>query len=104
MSATVGTVRTWHEDQGWGVIDSDATPGGCWVLFSAVHVPSPRTLEVGAAVHLEWERADQDGYAFRATRVWPVGRPPVDDVIRVEGPSAGYASRLEIRFDPDDEP
>ncbi|WP_111766854.1 cold shock domain-containing protein [Nakamurella deserti] len=99
--STVGTVRSWHDDEGWGVGDSDATPGGCRVLFAAVHVPSPRALVVGAAVHLEWERADQDGHAFRATRVWPVGQAPVDEVIRVEGPSAAYSSRLEIRFDQD---
>lgn len=25
---TVGTVRTWHDEEGWGVIDSPETPGG----------------------------------------------------------------------------
>ena len=32
--STVGTVRVWHRDEGWGVIDSPETPGGCWAHFS----------------------------------------------------------------------
>ena len=100
----VGTVREWHDDEGWGVVDSVETPGGCRVLFPAVAVPGPGRLTVGAAVHLEWEAAHQDGYDFRATRVWPLGAEPVDDVIRVQGPSAAYRSHLEIRFDDDGPP
>ncbi|MGI8701473.1 MAG: hypothetical protein ACR2JU_09765 [Nocardioidaceae bacterium] len=23
------TVRTWHDDEGWGVLDLPETPGGC---------------------------------------------------------------------------
>lgn len=37
-----------------------------------------RELEAGQPVHVEWERGEQDGYAFRAVRTWPVGREPID--------------------------
>ena len=71
--AVEGVVREWHPDQGWGVIDSAETAGGCWAHFSHLAVPGYRELATGQAVALEWEPADQDGYAYRATRVWPLG-------------------------------
>ena len=40
---TSGTVRVWHAEEGWGVIDSAETPGGCWTHFSAVRAPAPRS-------------------------------------------------------------
>jgi cold shock protein len=62
-----GTVRFWHDELGWGVLDSDETPGGCWVHFSALRMPGYGTLSDGARVHFDWEAAEQDGYSFRAT-------------------------------------
>ncbi|MFF7232620.1 hypothetical protein [Streptomyces sioyaensis] len=35
--AAIGIVREWHSDEGWGVIDSDTTPGGCWAHFGSVY-------------------------------------------------------------------
>ena len=32
-------VREWHEDLGWGVLDSPDTPGGCWVHYSVIDTP-----------------------------------------------------------------
>ncbi|HEX8627198.1 MAG TPA: cold shock domain-containing protein [Catenuloplanes sp.] len=96
---TEGTVRLWHEDEGWGVIDSSETPGGCWAHFGAVAIEGYRTLRPGQAVHLEWEAADQDRYAYRAVRTWPQGQQPYD-----VPPSAGggaYHSTLEITYDDD---
>ena len=69
MKSTQGVVRIWHDELGWGVIDSPATPGGCWCHFSAIEAPGFRTLREGQAVRLFWEEADQDGYQFRAVRV-----------------------------------
>lgn len=66
-----GTVRAWHADEGWGVLDSAATPGGCWTHFPAVLVPGYRALDTGGAVEFTFEVAAQDGYAFRAVEVWP---------------------------------
>jgi cold shock protein len=68
---TTGTVREWHDDEGWGVIDAAETPGGCWTHFSVVLVPGYRSLAAGRAVTFAYEPAQQDGFAFRATRVDP---------------------------------
>ena len=64
-----GLVRQWDDDEGWGVIDSSETPGGCWAHFSVVEVDGFRKLAAGEAVTFEFEAAEQDGFAFRATRV-----------------------------------
>lgn len=60
---TTGTVRTWNDQQGWGVIDSPQTPGGCWAHFSHIVAEGFRTVPVGAAVILSWQQVtDKDGY------------------------------------------
>lgn len=64
-----GTIREWHQDEGWGVIDSPETPGGCWMHFGVVQVEGYPALFVGQDVRLEWEAPGQDGYHFRAVRV-----------------------------------
>lgn len=72
MNGVTGTVREWNDLEGWGVVDSAATPGGCWTFFSAIDGAGFRVLAAGAAVVLEWEQVtDQDDYKFRATRVTP---------------------------------
>lgn len=88
----IGTVREWYDEDGWGVLESEATPGGCWVHFSMIEMAGHRRVKVGDPVRFVWEPADQDGYAFRAERVWPTdadpfGAPEVDPGPRVqEGP------------------
>jgi CspA family cold shock protein len=66
---TTAVVRVWHPDDGWGVVDAEAVPGGCWVHFSVVDVPGYRELRAGQQVLLEFEHVEQDGYAYRATHV-----------------------------------
>ena len=68
---TRGTVRSWDDDEGWGVVDSPAVPGGIWTHFSAVRTQGYAALTPGATVDVEWEAADQDGFAHRATTVVP---------------------------------
>jgi CspA family cold shock protein len=95
--STVGTVRVWHREKGWGVIDSPDTPGGCWAHFSHLwndKIPETGAGEVvevsggfreafeGETVDFEWEPANQDGYAFRAISVRPHGRPAPHRTIR----------------------
>ena len=95
--STVGTVRVWHREEGWGVIDSPDTPGGCWAHFSHlwnenIATPGPDdVIEVtggfkeafaGETVDFEWEAASQDGYVFRATTVVPRGRTAPHRTIR----------------------
>ena len=69
VGQTRGTVRQWHAELGWGVLDSRDTPGGCWVHFSPIDGTGFRAPAVGAAVQLDWEPARQGGYSFRATRI-----------------------------------
>jgi CspA family cold shock protein len=92
-----GVVRTWSEDEGWGVIDAPATPGGCWAHFSALAADAFWEPQAGDRVDLTWEVADQDGLRFRATRVWPAGTEPVDD--ESEAPGSAHGSDLTIEFD-----
>ena len=69
---TTATVRVWYEEEGWGVIDSGETPGGCWVHFSAIEMTGFHFLAAGDKVTLEWEAEEQDGYQYRAIRVTPI--------------------------------
>lgn len=75
---TEGTVEVWHAEEGWGVIRSDRTPGGCWIHYSDVAGTGFRTLTVGRNVDLEFEDlaakypgGHQDGYRYRAISVTP---------------------------------
>ena len=76
----MATVRVWHEDLGWGVLDSAETTGGCWTHFSAIKSPlisrsegleirEYMSLNAGDVVELEWETGGQDGFAYRAVAV-----------------------------------
>lgn len=64
-------MREFHPEHGWGVIDSAQTPGGCWVHFSEIAMDGYRELAAGQRVSFDVERADQDGYSYRAVRAWP---------------------------------
>jgi CspA family cold shock protein len=74
------TVREWHNDIGWGVLDSPETPGGCWTHYSAIETRPPAHVEdtevskykgvaAGDSVELEWEAPGQDGFDYRAVVV-----------------------------------
>ncbi|MBF6438391.1 hypothetical protein [Nocardia cyriacigeorgica] len=39
---SVGTVTQWHNDKGWGVIDSPDTAGGCWFHYYACRATDVR--------------------------------------------------------------
>lgn len=90
---SLGQVRVWHDEDGWGILDADATPGGCWVHGSSVLVAGYRRLRPGQGVRFTFEAADQDGYRFRAVEAWPAEQAPVrdDDAL---GSSSAYRSTL----------
>lgn len=70
----VATVRFWLDDEGWGVLDSSETTGGCWAHFSVIEMEGDKKLSAGRAVDLEWEipdGGDFEGWSFTATRVVP---------------------------------
>lgn len=98
IQAASGVVRTWDDDEGWGVIDSDATPGGCWAHFSVIEMPGYRSLAVGDRVELDVEAASYEGYDFMATRVRPDGAPTTDPE------ASDPASPDEEPTSPDEEP
>jgi len=84
-------------DEGWGVIDSDATPGGCWAHFSNVLMSGYRLLSPGQQVSLEFETGWQDGYDYRAVAVWTGNDRPSTPT--PQQPSAAYRSILRLEFD-----
>lgn len=69
----IATVREWHDEDGWGVLDSPETPGGCWGHFSAIETDGFGTLSAGQKVDLTWEAPGfpQDGYDYRAVSIVP---------------------------------
>lgn len=65
-------MREWHDDLGWGVLDSEETPGGCWAHFSAIDTGDLnvfRRLRPGQVVDLDVEHPGQDGFDHRARRI-----------------------------------
>jgi CspA family cold shock protein len=99
--ASTGTVREWNTEEGWGVIDSADTPGGCWAHCSSVSgMAGYLSLTAGQQVTLTFEQARQDGYDYRAVVVWPPGAEPGTPlpVPTREPPSSAYQSRLTIRM------
>jgi CspA family cold shock protein len=99
VSAT-GVVRIWHPDKGWGVLDSEATPGGCWAHFSSIRMSGYKQLREGQPVTFDFGAPGQDGYDFRAVDVWPSGGALEDESEEDEGPSEAYGSSLTITWDP----
>jgi len=97
-----GRVRVWHEQKGWGVLDSELTPGGCWAHFSHLLVAGHRSLTAGEAVSFTFEEVDQDGFVFRVLEVWPAGQAPVR---REDEPddSSAFHSTLIIHVDADED-
>jgi tRNA(adenine34) deaminase len=85
-----GFVRGWNADEGWGVLDGPGVPGGCWAHFSAIVADGYRQLSPGQTVSFRFEPGPQDGFAYRAVKVWPDGP---------EQPSAAYQSTLTLTSD-----
>jgi CspA family cold shock protein len=94
---SVGSVRTFDSQEGWGVIDAPDVPGGCWVHFSAIAMEGFRHLLPGQRVWFRAEAASQDGFAFRAVKVWTGEVEPPDHT--QDQVSAAYHSTLTLTFD-----
>ena len=72
-----GRIRSFDDEEGWGVIESPDTPGGCWVHFSAWSAQESVFPRVGAPFAFIYEEGPQDGYDFRALEAWPQDADPV---------------------------
>jgi CspA family cold shock protein len=101
--ASVGVVREFRLDQGWGIIDGSDVPGGCWVHFSAIVMDGDRRLTPGQWASFRAEAADQDGFNFRALKVWLNGLEPADPPADQESSSA-HRSSLTLTFDQPGDP
>jgi CspA family cold shock protein len=67
-----GVVREYDDREGFGVVDSLDTPGGCWFHYSMIEVPGRKTLLAGQLVRFTFEsEVEQDGFVFRALQVRP---------------------------------
>lgn len=93
-----GSVLAWSPEEGWGVIETEATPGGCWAHFSSLDVDGYRTLHVGQEVSVDYEPAMQDGYEWRALRVTLDGAQGQPE----RSPEAGHAYRSTLGVEWDD--
>lgn len=93
-----GVVREWHDDEGWGVLDSEATPGGCWAHFSHLDMEGFRSAVPGQVVDFSYVPGAQDGFDFRAEHVRLDGVPPARPR-PPSPPSAAYSSTLTVTFD-----
>jgi CspA family cold shock protein len=98
LMTSVGSVRTFDADEGWGVIDGPDVPGGCWVHFSALAMQGHRKLAAGQRVFFRAEPVSQDGFAYRAMKAWTDSAEPPDQGLAESG-SDGYHSRLTLTFD-----
>jgi CspA family cold shock protein len=96
---SLGTVSQWSHDEGWGVIASDDTPGGCWAHFSSLEMQGYHSLTSGESVEFDWEEADQDGFGYRAVRVWPTRPCTAANAARTESATPAYRATLTITPD-----
>ena len=95
---SIGSVRGFDAEEGWGVIDGPDVPGGCWVHFSAIAGDGYRELSAGERVSFHAEPASQDGFAFRAVKVW-TGEVEPATPIREQDSSRAYRSTLTLTAD-----
>jgi CspA family cold shock protein len=68
------TVKSWSDEEGWGVLVSPELREDIWAHFSAIESFGYRGLVAGQAVMCAVEDLggpEQDGYRFRANRVVP---------------------------------
>jgi CspA family cold shock protein len=70
----LGEVKTWNDEEGWGVVISSEIPSDIWVHVSMIDAEGRETLTPGESVVIEAEgplEDDQDGYDYRGIRVTP---------------------------------
>jgi len=81
-ATTVGTVKYWRDDKGYGVIASDVTaPWDIWCHFMHISgMPGFRALQPGERVEVEYHRFNQESFRYVAIRVRRLDSPPAPEV------------------------
>lgn len=71
VQRSVGVVKFWKAEKGWGAISSDDLPPGrdAFAHFSSVVGEGYRSLEAGQRVEFTWHRAEQDSFDHVADQV-----------------------------------
>ncbi|WP_051047783.1 tetratricopeptide repeat protein [Rhodococcus sp. AW25M09] len=72
-----GKVRRYSTEEGWGIIDSPDTPGGC-VIQSPTVIDDPQLLTEGGSVEFQWQPLvnGKNDFRYYATSVSTVGSRP----------------------------
>jgi CspA family cold shock protein len=94
----IGIVREWHGEEGWGVIDIQDAPGGCWTHITHLDMEGYRGLHAGQQVELTFSDQGQDGFPYRAIRVSVPGVPPAK-TLKGNSDSGAYRSHVTLDFD-----
>lgn len=124
VMASTGTVREWHHEYGWGIVDSADTSGGASAQSSAVRVQGvadlggsqPRVgLRPGTVVTFNWVKTNQpvNGCNYVVTTVWPRdSKPPTEPTNQASSSGAwdssgrpgpdGLTTMLEVAFEEGD--
>jgi CspA family cold shock protein len=67
---SVGTVKLWKDDKGYGVIACAVTaPWDIWCHFSAIDAPGFKSLTEGETVTVDYLRGNQGSFRYVARRV-----------------------------------
>ncbi|HEY2376421.1 MAG TPA: cold shock domain-containing protein [Gemmatimonadaceae bacterium] len=67
---SIGIVKLWRDDKGYGVIEStDTAPWDIWSHFAAIEGTGFKSLTVGERVEVTYHHAKQDSYRYVAERV-----------------------------------
>jgi len=78
-----GTVRSFSDEEGWGVIGTPEAPEAVFVFFGDIDMAGYKTLEVGHPVDFELEGPlpepleieEGQSFRFRAKSVRPASSP-----------------------------
>lgn len=98
-----GTVQSWDDEEGWGVLASPDIQGEIWAHFSAVYAKPGAfaSLNPGESVLFTWEEFPQDGYSYRAVHVRRPSDPETDWEPEQDDEDAADLQGIHIEFDPE---
>jgi len=76
LAKTIGVVKYWRDDKGYGVLASEATaPWDIWCHFAQIDAPGYRSLFTGEQVAIVYRRADQESFRYVAVHVRRLDSP-----------------------------